>query len=220
LSEGASAMTHNSQASGLSSTTGRTSGSSVGKSSMHAVTSAAAWGESTSRAKHAATSTGQAASRGQARTQGTSEAFEPIYALLPSSFHSKENALYMAAQMLRCLNTGLAYVRYFDRGGARETFLAVPHVTECVIADDAFGVLRDQVLAQSPSASPADDARERVAARERALINAALDACAPPEPPTPAEYRVKKNRPTPDPKSPAEYRVKKERPSKQEKGKE
>jgi hypothetical protein len=197
--------------------TGRTSGSSSGTSSMHAVTSASAWGESTSRAKHAATSVGTAESRGQARTQGTSEAFEPIYMLLPSSFHSKENALYMAAQMLRCLNTGAAYVRYFDRLGAKETFLSVPRITESVVSDDAFNALRDQALSQSPSASPSDEARERVAARERAVINAAREACAPAEPPSPAEYRVKKSRPAPEPKSPAGYRTKKERAPKAEK---
>jgi hypothetical protein len=220
MSEGASAITHNSQASGVSSTTGHTSGRSSGTSSMHAVTSASAWGESISRAKQSATSIGQAASRGQARTQGTSEAFESIYMLLPSSFHSKENALYMAAQMLRCLNTGLAYVRYFDRMGARETFLAVPRVTECVIADDEFGALRDRVLAESPSASPTDQARERVAAREQAVINAAREASVPPEPSAPADFRVKKSRPAPEPKSPAEFRTKKTRPAKEEKGKE
>jgi len=217
MSEGASAMTHNSQASGVSSSAGSMSGTSRGTSSMHAVTSASAWGKSVSRAKHSAMSIGQAASRGQARTHGTHEAIEPIYALLPSTFHSKDNALYMAAQMLRCLNTGSAYVRYFDRMGAKETFLAVPRVTESVLSDDAFAALRDRVLSQSPSASPTDQAREHVAARERAIINAAREASAPPEPTPPAEYRVQKSRPPVEPKSPTEYRTKKERAPKAKK---
>src|SRR5207253_912678 len=103
-------------------------------------------------------------------TRGASEAFEAVYALLPTSFHSKENALYMAAQLLRSLKTGTAYIRYFDAAGARESFLAVPRVTEYALPDAGFAALRDRVLSESPSASPTDAALEHVAARERALI--------------------------------------------------
>jgi hypothetical protein len=139
-----------------------------------------------------------------------------VYALLPSGFHSKENALYIAARLLRCLKTGSAYIRYFDRGGARETFLSVPAVVEHSIADDTFEVLRDRVLSASPAASAAEAARENVAARERAIISAARKASAPPEPETPSEFRVKKTRPAPEPKTPDGYRTKKERAPKAE----
>jgi hypothetical protein len=175
-----------------------------------------------SRGRSAAETAGQATTYGTSTTRGTSEAFEPVYALLPTSFHSKENALYMAAQMLRCLKTGSAYIRYFDHTGARETFLAVPAVVEHTIADAAFEALRDRVLSASPAASTAEAAREHLAARERAIINAAQVARTPPEPETPAEYRVKKSRPAPEPKSPTEYRTKKTRApqkGKEEKGK-
>jgi hypothetical protein len=77
-----------------------------------------------------------------------------------------------------------------------------------VLSDDAFAAVRDRVLSQSPSASPTDQAREHVEARERAIINAAQKASEPPEPATPAEFRVKKTRPAPEPKTSAGYRTK------------
>jgi hypothetical protein len=220
-SEGASSMVQSSQSSGVSSMMGHARGIMRGESSMHAVSTVESWMEAVSRGRSAAETSGQANSYGTSTTRGTSEAFESVYALLPTSFHSKENALYMAAQMLRCLKTGLAYLRYFDHTGARETFLAVPKVVEHTVADAAFEALRDRVLSASPAASPAEAARERVAARERAIINAATLARTPPEPATPTEYRVKKSRPAPEPNSPGEYRTKKARPAKQkeEKGK-
>jgi hypothetical protein len=219
VSEGASSMVQSSQSSGVSSISGRARGTISGNSSMHAVSTAESFMEAVSRGRSAAETAGQANTYGTSTTRGTSEAFEPVYALLPTSFHSKENALYMAAQMLRCLKTGSAYIRYFDRTGARETFLAVPAVVEHTIAETAFEELRDRVLAASPAASTAEAAREHVAARERAIINAATLARTPPEPTTPAEYRIKRNRPAPEPKSPADYRTKKTRPAKEEKGK-
>jgi hypothetical protein len=151
ISEGASSMVQSSQSSGVSSMTGRARGTMSGKSSMHAVSTAESFMEAVSRGRSAAETAGQANTYGTSTTRGTSEAFEPVYALLPTSFHSKENALYMAAQMLRCLKTGSAYIRYFDHTGARETFLAVPKVVEHTIADGAFEALRDRVLSASPA---------------------------------------------------------------------
>ena len=138
---------------------------------------------------------GRADTRGTAITRGTSEAFEPLYALLPTSFHSKDNALYMAAQLLRCLKTGSAYVRYFDRSSARETFLAVPRVVEYSISDEVFEALRERVLSASPAAVATESAREHVDERERELIGEAIAANTPGEPITPAGYRIKKKRP-------------------------
>src|ERR1051325_9996915 len=150
--------------------TGRAHGTMRGKSSVHAVTMAESWMQALSRGASVADTAGRADTHGTSATHGTSEAFEAMYALLPTSFHSRENALYMASQMLRCLRTGSAYVRYFDRAGARETFLAVPAVVEYSISDDAFEAMRDQVLAGSPAASDREAARAHVDARERALI--------------------------------------------------
>jgi hypothetical protein len=53
----------------------------------------------------------------------------------------------------------------------------------------------DRVLSNSPSASVADAAREKVDARERALIAEGREARVPPEPKDPAGYRTKKKLP-------------------------
>lgn len=195
MSEGANTTTHDSRSTGVSTMSARTSGAVRGKSTMHAVSVAEAVGEAISRGVHTATSVGRADTVGSSRTRGSSEAFEPVYALLPSSFHSRENALYMAAQMLRCLKTGTAYIRYFDADGPKETFLAVPRVNECTISDAAFATVQERALSAAPSASPIDAARAQVDARERALMAEAQRARTPPEPETAAGYRVKRKRP-------------------------
>jgi hypothetical protein len=96
--------------------------------------------------------------------------------------------------MLRCLKTGTAYVRYFDASGARETFLLVPRVTECSVADDEFVALHGRVLSESPSVSPSDAARAHVAGQDRALVEEANAARITAEPESPAGYRIKKKR--------------------------
>jgi len=194
VGEGASSVAHNSAGTGTSLMRGRTSGKMRGRSLLHARTTGEALGEAVSRTLSNAQSDGRADTFGTSSARGTSEAFESVYALLPTSFHSKENALYMGAQLLRSLKTGTAYVRYFDEGGARETFLAVPRVVEYFLTDDCFAALRDRVFAQSPSASSIETAREAVAARERALITKARGASTPAEPETPAGYRTKRKR--------------------------
>jgi PAS domain-containing protein len=193
-SEGVSSMAQSSQASGTNTMFGETTSRMRGKSVMYAVSSGEGIGDGVSYGVQRATSSGSAESSGTSLTRGEAETFEPIYELLPSSFHGKEHALYTAAQMLRCLKTGQAFVRYFDAGGARETFLSVPRVTECAISDPEFAALHDRVLLASPSASRAQTARGKVAERERVLIAEGRAACIPPEPKSPAGYRVKKPR--------------------------
>jgi hypothetical protein len=63
-------------------------------------------GFAVSRGISRATTTGVAETRGTSASEGWQEAFEPLYANLPSAMHSKENVLYMAAQTLRNLTTG------------------------------------------------------------------------------------------------------------------
>jgi hypothetical protein len=132
----------------------------------------------------------------------------------PSAVHGKENMLYMAAQTLRNLRTGTAFINFVDATGMKAALLAVPNVTSYAPAPEDFERLRIRVLEASPSASRADDAYQNVTRRKNALLKLAERALRPPEPTTPAEYRVKKSRPAPEPKSPAEYRTKKERPVK------
>jgi hypothetical protein len=59
---------------------------------------------------------------GSSETRGDSEALEPIYADLPSTWHSKENEIYFAGELIRQLPTGQCFVAY--RG--KTTRLTVP----------------------------------------------------------------------------------------------
>ena len=59
---------------------------------------------------------------GATRGTGSSEALMPLYADLPSSFHSKDNELYMKGEMIRNLPVGRAVIKF--RGNT--TFLNVP----------------------------------------------------------------------------------------------
>ena len=59
---------------------------------------------------------------GTSEQRGESDAFENVYADHPASFHSKENELYFAGEMIRQLPTGQCFVAY--RG--KTTRITVP----------------------------------------------------------------------------------------------
>jgi DNA helicase HerA-like ATPase len=180
---------------GTSSASGSSSGAARGGNSMRAVTTGRAHSESVSHGRNHATSTGKGTTVGTSKTRGSHEAFEPLMANLPASVHSKENALYMAAQTLRTLKTGTAYINFIDRKGMHAAIVAVPNVQGCALLTEAFATLREQVLARSTSATPLVQACEHVNARERALIARARIGDAHSEPETTAEFRTKKKRP-------------------------
>jgi len=60
--------------------------------------------------------------RGNTKGKGTSEALMPIYSDLPTSFHSKDNELYMKGEMIRNLPVGRAVIKY----RAANTCITVP----------------------------------------------------------------------------------------------
>jgi len=60
--------------------------------------------------------------RGNTKGLGTSEALMPVYSDLPTSFHSKDNELYMKGEMIRNLPVGRAVIKF--RGAS--TFLTIP----------------------------------------------------------------------------------------------
>jgi hypothetical protein len=72
-------------------------------------------GEALTQARSRATTLSRARSRGRGETRGVSEAFEPIYADLPSAWHGKDNELYRAGELLRALPVGRAYVSWRGR---------------------------------------------------------------------------------------------------------
>jgi hypothetical protein len=66
-------------------------------------------------AKSQGTSTGRSKNRGTTAGAGSSEALFPKYEALPTSFHSKDNALYMAGETIRNLPVGRAILRFRDK---------------------------------------------------------------------------------------------------------
>ena len=94
----------------LTETEGRTDAEGGGIAMTKALT--------TSRGKSLAKSK----TRGKSQSQGASEAVMPLYADLPTSFHSKDNELYIKGEMIRGLPIGRAVIKF--RGNI--TFLSVP----------------------------------------------------------------------------------------------
>ena len=152
-------------ASGQSGSSGRATGRST------AVTQASSWGESVSHGTSRATTVGRSETRGQGSSKGNSEALEPILADLPSSVHSKDAVLYMAAQTLRNLPTGRAVVNYVGTNGMVSCVLSVPKVSEIVLGPQAFALLRERMLAASPAAVLIDEACAQIAQREQELLS-------------------------------------------------
>ncbi len=135
-----------------------------------ATSNATTRGQSVLDANSIARSESEGQTSGSSTTQGTSEALEPILEDRPSSVHSRENVLYMAAQALRSLPTGAAFVSYVGRRGLVASHLAVPRVAEYPLTNDGFEALRKELLARSPSALPADMAEALVEERERSFL--------------------------------------------------
>ncbi len=124
-------------------------------------------GEAVTRGKHRATSIGRAETHGRAETSGTQESFKPIYQDLPSSFHSKDNVLYFAAQTLRNLTAGRAFINFVDGAGMKAALLHVAPVQSRAPSKEAFDSLRAAVLNASPSAVTIDEAHAHIAKAAR-----------------------------------------------------
>jgi hypothetical protein len=115
-------------------------------------------------------------SAGTSENQNLSEAFEPVYADLPTAVHGKENALHMAARELLSLKRGVARIAYVGENGRVECELHVPKVRSTSVSDQLFNELRQRLLEQSQSAVPMADAVQALADREAQLK---LSAAAP-----------------------------------------
>jgi hypothetical protein len=193
MTEGTSSMSSTATGSGSNSMKGRSAATARGTNTMRAVTTGVATSEAHSFGRHRATSVGKGITIGSSQTRSSQEAFEPIMADLASAVHSKENALYMAAQTLRNLTAGRAFINLVDRSGMHAGLISIPNVQACSVPPEAFDLLRERIMARSSASIPSDLARECVAGRERDLIaKAAADRTKEPE--TTAGYRTKKKR--------------------------
>ncbi len=162
----------------IATTTGRSIGRTVGKSVGTTITTAETEGTSISA--------------------GLSEGLEPIYQVLPTAVHSIENVRYLAAQMLRRLSTGEAFVNLVTRTGMLATRLSVPEVKGRMLSKDELADLRRRVLEGSSSAIPIGEAVANVAERERRLIAEARQLAELSWEPEPTTFRVPVGRRTRD----------------------
>jgi hypothetical protein len=162
----------------------RTFGAATTKSQSHAVTIGSTEGRGPSRAQNRATTIGSGETRGTTVTSGTTEAFEPMYADLPNAMHSKENVLYMAAQTLRNLPTGRAFINYVGQSGMVPVLLTVPRISELPLSDEDFALLRERILSRSIAATPIAEALSIVSDREQLLLDERAKAAECPEPET------------------------------------
>lgn len=172
LGSGASSMRGTSSAisEGKSRMKGYATATSSGHSRSETQSSSVSRAESAVRARSLAQSVSEGETSGKSESRGSSEALEPILEDRPSSVHSKENVLYMAAQTLRNLPTGHAVLNYVGRQGMVTSLLAVPPLKDLPITNDAFKALRERFLSQSAAAIPAALARALVDERERAFL--------------------------------------------------
>jgi hypothetical protein len=189
MSDGTGLTSHTASGTASSSASGRTAGSARATGSTHAVSHSSAWGESIARGASRATSIGRAETRGTGRTQGNSEGLEPVLAELPSAVHGKDNVLYMAAQTLRTLATGRAFINYVGSAGMVPVLLTVPRISEHPLSADAFAALRERILSKSSAATPVAKAVALVSAREQKLLDARATAAA--EIPEPETFRTR-----------------------------
>jgi hypothetical protein len=194
----------------------KTTGVAHGSSSGYAVTVGASEGFAVSRGRSHAETRGTAESRATSKSEGWQEAFEPLYDNLPSAMHSKENVLYMAAQTLRNLTTGKAFINFVDHNGMHPGLLRVPEVRSFAPSSEIFEEIRLRIFATSRSAIASARAVALIREREERLVKVAQQVLLPPEPEKPADYRVARERPVPEPATAAGYRVKRERPAKRE----
>ena len=95
---------------GLSEIKGRTNAEATGIAASQALT--------TSRGK----TLGKNKTRGNTKSQGSADALMPLYEPLPTSFHSKDNELYIKGEMIRNMPVGRAVIKF----RANTTFLNVP----------------------------------------------------------------------------------------------
>src|ERR1700676_3592471 len=95
-----------------------------------------------------------------------------------------QNVLYMAAQTLRNLATGQAFINYVGRSGMVPVLLTVPRISEHPLSAEAFAALRERMLSQSSAAMPIAEAARLFAVREQRLLTARKSSEDKPEPET------------------------------------
>jgi hypothetical protein len=167
-----------------------TNGMSTGKTTTRGTSRTIGRSEAETRGVSLGRTKTSGVSAGTSESQNFSEAFEPVYADLPSAIHGKDNALYMAAWELLSLKRGVARIAYVGEQGRVECELHVPKVRSTTVPDQLFNELRQRLLEQSVSAVPMADAVAALIDREAQLKLDAGTGEMPDEPDTSAGFRV------------------------------
>lgn len=176
---------------------GTTHGSSESRNRQHATgtsttasrsaLSGTAWSESYAEATQYAVTKGSSGTRGRSQSRGSSEAFEAIFANLPTAVHSRDNVRYLAAHSVRCLPTGFAFVNYVGPAGMVAARIKVPVVANRAVSPAEFDRIRVDTLMRSSCAIPAPRGADVIKQRARAFLAIA----APTDEPEPATFRTK-----------------------------
>jgi hypothetical protein len=90
----------------------------------------------------------------------------------------------MAAQTLRNLGTGRAFINYVGRSGMTAALISVPRISEHTLPAQAFALLRERILSRSSAATSIAEAARLVDVREQMLLAARAKAQDVPEPET------------------------------------
>ncbi|MGE4053287.1 MAG: hypothetical protein AB7F99_00695 [Vicinamibacterales bacterium] len=135
------------------------------ESTSEITTSGTSYAESLSSAVGTGRSQSVSTSEGISESTGTTEGIEPIYESLPTSFHSLQNVVHMAAEKLLDLPVG----QFLVRSGSRTATVRVPLAERILLTDDEFAALKARILARSPSALPRDAALAEIARRHKQL---------------------------------------------------
>jgi hypothetical protein len=107
------------------------------------------------------------------RAEGVSEGLEPVFAELPSAVHSFENTLYYAAQMLRSLPAGQAFMHFVDAEGMKSARVQVPLVRQITVTNERFAQLRAHILERSVFTLRTENATRAIGEREWVLFKEA-----------------------------------------------
>ena len=84
--------------------------------------------------------------------------------------HSYQNALYFAAQRLRCLAAGEAFASFVDSAGMHTAHVHVPYVKPVSVSDSTFISIRTLIFSRSPSAIETPNAISQLEQHEAQLL--------------------------------------------------
>jgi len=169
-------------------TIGASGGGTTGQSGGSGTASSTARSSGRSTSTTHAIATTNSYTRGRSSSHGASEGLEPIYENLPSAVHSYQNALYFAAQRLRCLAAGEAFASFVDSAGMHTAHVHVPHVKPVSVSDSTFISIRTLIFSRSPSAIETPNAISRLEQHEAQLLIEARQV--PPLDLEPSSFRV------------------------------